>query len=888
MKVDGSLRSLIQGVSQQPARTRLPGQCTAQDNMSSNPVTGLTRRPPMEEIAKLFDDKQTSSTVTMTIAAPGVVTWNSHGLAAGTEIRFTTTGALPTGIVANTTYYVSSSSLGANTFRVSSTRANALAGTNITTTGSQSGVHTATANFLRGAQFYDYDLGEGNQFIVAALPNKLRVFDAQGNEKVVNEVGSTFDYLDGGELAFTTLDDVTYIANRTKTVAMETAVKSYVETGSLVYLLGGQYGRVYTVNIVWSGGTYTASYTAPDGGSAVHSTQITTTYIATQLKTALDAVSGLTTNFTVTRVDDVLYIKKLSSPTTEAFKCTVADGDGGENMLVVNNTIKNANALPRYAPHGYVVTVQGAAVDADDWYLEFIAEKDTAGAYPALGAGFGRNGIWAECVAPQTKYQLDLDTMPHILEYDFGTDEFTFDAAAWENREAGNEDSNANPTFIGKTIEDLAYFQGRLVILSGPAVIMSRTNKPLDFWLNSATILADDDRIDVQSTAKGVRKMIRAIPHNRDLVVFANKGQFIVFGRNQITPKNSALVLTTNFEADMTASPAPAGRNIFFAFKFGTYTGIREFFTQDGQDANDSRPITQHVNKYLEGNVTTLTSTSNFDVLFVQTSTGQTTIYFYEYTWLDDKKVQSSWSRWIMPDPVVYTFITESEVSMITKKDDNYILNRIDLDLQNDAGLTYSVRLDRKLYIPTVNLTVAAPYPVPEADPDSLVFIQGEGCPTPGMRAWVESYDAGSDTYTFDRDMEGGTVICGIRYLSSYIPTNPDVKDSDGVKISTGSLKVSKFILNCKETGKIMARVFSRYFPDRLIEFTGRFVGDPLTHVGEPAITDATYTVPFRENVENAEVEFFSDSHLPFTLSDIQWKGQYTKKGRRIANGGQG
>ena len=709
-----------------------------------------------------------------------------------------------------------------------------------------------------------------------------------GDEKTVTEVDDAFDYLDGGDLAFTTLDDVTYVSNRSKVVAMKTDTKAYVETGSLVYLLGGQYGRIYRINVNWSGTLITVTYTTPNGGTASDSTLVTTENIATQLQTALNANSTFTSNFSVTRESDVLYIKKTSSPATQDFYVTVADGDGGTNMLVVNNAIKNANSLPRYAPHGYVVTVQGAEVDADDWFVEFVAEKDSAGAYPALGAGFGRNGVWAECVAPQTKYQFDLETMPHILEYDFDTDEFTFKAGEWEDRAAGDEESNKNPTFVGNTIEDLAYFQGRLVMLSGPATIMSRTDKPLNFWLNSATVLADSDRIDIQSTAKGVRKMLRAIPHNRDLVVFANKGQFIVFGRNQITPKNSALVLTTNFEADMTASPVPAGRNIFFAFKFGIFTGIREFFTQDTVDANDSRPITQHVNKYLEGAVQTLTSTSNFDILLVQTTTGLTTIYCYEYTWLDEKKVQSSWSRWIMSDPVVYTFITESEVSLITRRGDNYILNKIDLDLQNDNGLTYNVRLDRKKTASAVTTTITAPYAVPVDDPEDIIFVQGNDCPNPGLRAWVESYDAMTDTYTFDRSMEGGDVIYGIPYRSSYIPTNPDVKDQDGIKIGTGSLKISKFLVNCKETGKLFTRVFSNYFEDRLMEFTGRFVGDPLTVVGQAAIADSTYVVPFRENVENAEIEFYSDHHLPFTLTDIQWKGQYTKKGRRIGNGGQG
>lgn len=79
------------------------------------------------------------SVVTMTIASPGVVTWNSHGLVAGTPVVFSTTIALPTGIVAGTVYYVVSPTT--NAFSVAATPGGAA----IVTTGTQSGVHTATA-----------------------------------------------------------------------------------------------------------------------------------------------------------------------------------------------------------------------------------------------------------------------------------------------------------------------------------------------------------------------------------------------------------------------------------------------------------------------------------------------------------------------------------------------------------------------------------------------------------------------------------------------------------------------------------------------------------------------------------------------------------------------
>ena len=86
-----------------------------------------------------------ATVVTVSIASPGVVTWNAHGLAANTAVVFTTTGALPTGLVAGTTYYVTSPTT--NTFQLSATSG----GTAINTTGSQSGVHTGNQAYALGA-----------------------------------------------------------------------------------------------------------------------------------------------------------------------------------------------------------------------------------------------------------------------------------------------------------------------------------------------------------------------------------------------------------------------------------------------------------------------------------------------------------------------------------------------------------------------------------------------------------------------------------------------------------------------------------------------------------------------------------------------------------------
>ncbi len=92
-----------------------------------------------------------SATVTITIASPGVVSWSSHALLAGMPVVFNTTGALPTGIVAGTTYYVLAAGLTANVFEIAATPG----GTAINTSGSQSGTHTATLPTTRDLVYMD-------------------------------------------------------------------------------------------------------------------------------------------------------------------------------------------------------------------------------------------------------------------------------------------------------------------------------------------------------------------------------------------------------------------------------------------------------------------------------------------------------------------------------------------------------------------------------------------------------------------------------------------------------------------------------------------------------------------------------------------------------------
>jgi hypothetical protein len=122
---------------------------------------------------------QRSSTVTITIASPGVISWTAHGLVNGQQVDLSTTGALPTGFTAGVDYYVVSA--GVNDFQLSATSG----GTAINTTGTQSGVHTA---HLIAVEIEDGDTVTGATSGATAVAQRVLLRDGVWSDSPVGSL----------------------------------------------------------------------------------------------------------------------------------------------------------------------------------------------------------------------------------------------------------------------------------------------------------------------------------------------------------------------------------------------------------------------------------------------------------------------------------------------------------------------------------------------------------------------------------------------------------------------------------------------------------------------------------------------------------------------------
>ena len=140
--------------------TKSPAACIANTNYDmfvwNDSGTIRCTRGPAWTIAQTF---------TVTIASPAVFSLTGHGFYDGMPLVFSTTGALPTGLTAGTTYYVIAAGLTANAFEV----ATAPGGAAVNTSGTQSGTHTVTQGCtVRGTGAGTTELTRQNGVLVNA------------------------------------------------------------------------------------------------------------------------------------------------------------------------------------------------------------------------------------------------------------------------------------------------------------------------------------------------------------------------------------------------------------------------------------------------------------------------------------------------------------------------------------------------------------------------------------------------------------------------------------------------------------------------------------------------------------------------------------------------
>ena len=239
--------------------------------------------------------------------------------------------------------------------------------------------------------------------------------------------------------------------------------------------------------------------------------------------------------------------------------------------------------------------------------------------------------------------------MPHTLRQDpdqIGSLRFSFNTGEWDDRVAGDEDTNPAPSFVGQSINDIFFHRNRLGIIAGENVIFSEASGYFNFFRTTVRSLLDSAPIDVAVSQNEVSILKAAIPVQDNLLLFSELNQFTLSAAQLLTPTEVTIDQSTKFECDLETTPVGAGNSVFFATKAGGFAGIREYYTNNETEINDATLITSHIPQYLEGNVRKMAASSNENILVCLTNGNKREAYIYNWYDQSNERLQSAWSKW--------------------------------------------------------------------------------------------------------------------------------------------------------------------------------------------------------------------------------------------------
>ena len=842
--INRSIPNLYQGVSQQAASMRLPTQCEEQVNAYSSIVEGLKKRPPTKHLAKISSDSHVDSYV--------------HVINRDSSERYI--------------LVISNGELEVYDF----------AGNKKTVTfpkGKGYLTNTMPREGFSAVTVADYTFIV-NKSVKTAMNTTKYSYDAQVDVAVTSVV----------KIPSQTVSSIT-LASYVDTVVVTTDQPHGLNVGNLVTVSGTGIDEVNGDHTITEVTTHTFSYTSSTNGGEEGLT-LTGSYLAQVAEATFPAAHNLALNkrFRIYGANEAEYnlettVVSVPSTTkviynlTKTGTSTAATGTLKMSTAVTKGSKQRLTDLPgkdsdKPAPDdpptiGDLWEIIGTDTNLfDQYFVKWDGE------------------VWRETVKPGVLVAFDQATMPHHLKRNSdGT--FTFEPADWNERLVGDNDSNKEPSFIGRTISEIFFHRNRLGFCSDENVIFSRAGDFYNFWVETITAVLDSDPIDVAVNHNKVSIIRYAVPFNTSLMLFSDQIQFQLSARDLLTPKTVNINATTEFEMNPKCKPVGSGQDLYFAVNKGAYTALREYYVQPLTYTNDASEITSHVPKYIPSGVYKIIASNSEDLLFTLNTSVRNQIHVYKYYWgAENEKVQSAWSTWTLgeEDIILNADAINNNLYLILQRTDGIYLEVLNFQaglLEDD--LPVLVHLDRKTKITgtydsqTGNTTWTLPYPYNNVEG----VLGGSYGTNAGIALKLTSSTTDLTKVSARGNYTTAPVYFGVPYTMRYKLSEIYFKDNnDKSAITHYQLQLKNIDVLFSKTGYLRIEVTPKMRQTYKYIFSGRSVG--ISNLGEISVQEGKLRAPVYSTTKDLSIEFINDTYLPCALQSAEWEAVLSTLSRRI------
>lgn len=721
---------------------------------------------------------------------------------------------------------------------------------------------------------------EQERYLVFIANGDLKVIDLLDNgREMIIEFPDGRDYLQAAipreTFSAVTIADYTFIVNKTVVVSLEDEVTPDVTPEALVYVKHGYSSTTYKVIV--------------DGQEASHKTadsskQPNTQDIAAALKEALE---GLGLGLIIDITGSVLRIRKSDN---SDFTFTFTDSWGEQALNGIKKQVAKFTDLPAKAFDGFKVKITGESkAEDDDYYVEYNSDGAT------------RNGTWDECRGWNVQSKFDCTTMPHVLTRN-ADNTFTFrvgrvdedfpDVLGWKDAKVGDDESCPPPAFIGQTINGISFFRNRLGILSGENIVMSRDADFFNFWPKTASTVVATDPIDYASSFEEVSVLFFAVPFQDSLSLFSNQVQFQLTngGNAAFGPETVRIDIATRFDCSTKCAPVAAGQNIYFVVESKDNTAVMEYFVTTDGVTLDATDVTAHVPRYIPHGVYKMIASTNDDFLMLISTAKRNVVWVYKYFWIDDDKVQSAWSQWVLPesDKVLSIANAGADVYFAIQRDDGVYLETCNLhSIEPDPGMPFLVHLDRKatvtgIYYEDEEVTRWM-LPYDARNDENFRIVLGPDFQGKAGRELAVAVDD-NNVAVYEGRYDDAECFCGRQYEFRLRLSEQFVRESKDVAapvIAEGRLQLLNFQILHRDSGYFYSEVAAKGRDVAVKKHLGT-IGDGNFRVGQPVLDSIPHRFTVLARSSQVAIDIINDKHYPSNLLSAEWTGLYSIDSQRV------
>lgn len=554
--------------------------------------------------------------------------------------------------------------------------------------------------------------------------------------------------------------------------------------------------------------------------------------------------------------------------------CVVDDTFGNSTMVVLTNGVSKFSDLPPSYFAGRRLRINGAVeTQTDPYYVTWTGTE------------------WQETRPFQVSTGLNRASMPYKL-YRRTDGVWVFEQNAWTARLVGDEKTNPQPSFVGRTIRDVFFYRNRLGLLAGDSLALSRSGGYFNFYASTVTDVLDTDPIDLGGSAESVDTLDWAVPFNQTLLVWAtSRQQFSLAGGDVLTPLTARLVPTTAFDSTSSARPKQMGSRIIYPYTSKSHGQIGLYRAKVDGVSNTMESITDHVPAYLPASPRELVMSDAFRAVVNVPNEQSPDLYFFKYEDDGDNLNQRAWQKFTFPvASVLKAHWVGSKLYLFTLHRDHtsttsgrLALQMLDFDPTHvDQGANFDLRIDEKTIVTPVVSGSNSVITIPGRHSEPLVVLLARNGTVQQKAVVTQTLTADSTVLTLKGTWTGGTTYVGKTMSMVYQFTEIFLRDKDSAPVASARLKLMKMLARYVDTGFFTATVDAGAYGTYKYTFTSQQVGGVGQVLSGPSpLVKGDFQIPIQAPAAETVITLESDSYLPCKFPYAEWVGNLTMKAKR-------